>query len=193
MRASRDVWWHDVVDGAPVRHEVETFDSEHPLFSLYTSGTTGKPKGILHTTGGYLTGTTYTTKMVFDLRDGSGHGCGHGIGRFEDFAQKIPRRSVARRELEQAAQQCRGVGASAIGEGELRLAHELVRIGCRCERPERSVTILVALAAAARTGGGARGGGKHESRRAYERGTERISHAACSTSSRVRVKRAMVE
>ena len=77
---ARDVWWHDVVDGAPVRHEVEAFDSEHPLFSLYTSGTTGKPKGILHTTAGYLTGTMYTTRMVFDLRDEDIFWCTADIG-----------------------------------------------------------------------------------------------------------------
>jgi acetyl-CoA synthetase len=76
----RDVWWHETVDEAPPRHEVESFDSEHPLFSLYTSGTTGKPKGILHTTGGYLTNAAYTTKMVFDLRDDDIFWCTADIG-----------------------------------------------------------------------------------------------------------------
>jgi acetyl-CoA synthetase len=76
----RDVWWHESVDDAPPRHEVESFDSEHPLFSLYTSGTTGKPKGILHTTGGYLTNAAYTTKMVFDLRDDDIFWCTADIG-----------------------------------------------------------------------------------------------------------------
>ncbi len=80
MQEGRDVWWHDVVDSAPARSEVEAFDSEHPLFSLYTSGTTGKPKGILHTTGGYLTGAYYTTKMVFDLRDDDIFWCTADIG-----------------------------------------------------------------------------------------------------------------
>jgi acetyl-CoA synthetase len=64
----KDVWWHDVVDTASDQHEPEAFDSEHPLFILYTSGTTGRPKGILHTSGGYLTQTSYTHKNVFDLR-----------------------------------------------------------------------------------------------------------------------------
>jgi acetyl-CoA synthetase len=77
---ARDVWWHEVVDPASPKHTAEAFDSEHTLFTLYTSGTTGKPKGILHTTGGYLTHAAYTTKLVFDLRDDDVFWCTADIG-----------------------------------------------------------------------------------------------------------------
>jgi len=66
----RDLWWHDLVDSQSTEHTPEAFDSEHPLFVLYTSGTTGKPKGILHTSGGYLTQAAYTHHVVFDHKPG---------------------------------------------------------------------------------------------------------------------------
>ena len=64
----RDVWWDEVVAGQSTEHTPEAHDAEHPLFILYTSGTTRKPKGILHTTGGYLTQVSYTHHAVFDLK-----------------------------------------------------------------------------------------------------------------------------
>ena len=64
----RDLWWHDTVDAASPEHTPEAFDAEHPLFLLYTSGTTGKPKGIMHTSGGFLTQASYTHHNVFDVK-----------------------------------------------------------------------------------------------------------------------------
>jgi acetyl-CoA synthetase len=67
MRRGRDVWYHDLLSGADPQCPAEPMEAEHPLFLLYSSGSTAKPKGIVHTTGGYLTGVATTTAMVFDL------------------------------------------------------------------------------------------------------------------------------
>ncbi|MCA9675117.1 MAG: acetate--CoA ligase [Myxococcales bacterium] len=80
LRPGRDHWWHDLVEAASPVHQARGLDAEHPLFSLYTSGTTGKPKGILHTTGGYLVGASYTARMVFDLKDEDVFWCTADIG-----------------------------------------------------------------------------------------------------------------
>ncbi len=76
----RDVWWHDVVAGASADHTPELFDSEHPLYVMYTSGTTGKPKGILHTSGGYLAQSAYTFWATFDHKPDDVYWCTADVG-----------------------------------------------------------------------------------------------------------------
>jgi acetyl-CoA synthetase len=80
MKGGRDHWWHELMESVDGNCPAEQLDSEHPLYILYTSGTTGKPKGILHTTGGYLTQVAYTTKIIFDLKDTDVYWCTADIG-----------------------------------------------------------------------------------------------------------------
>ena len=80
MKPGRDHWYHELKRSAAPRCAPEPMDAEDPLYTLYTSGTTGKPKGILHTTGGYLVGTYATTKWVFDLKDDDVFWCTADIG-----------------------------------------------------------------------------------------------------------------
>jgi acetyl-CoA synthetase len=80
FREGRDIWYHDLVAGQPDESPAEEMDAEDLLYLLYTSGTTGKPKGIVHTTGGYLTGVSATHRMIFDIHDDDVYWCAADIG-----------------------------------------------------------------------------------------------------------------
>jgi acetyl-CoA synthetase len=80
MQSGRDVWWHDLVDRQATTCEPERMESEDMLYLLYTSGTTAKPKGIVHTTAGYLLGTSVTHRYVFDIKDDDIYWCAADIG-----------------------------------------------------------------------------------------------------------------
>ena len=80
MQDGRDVWWHDLVDAQSADCPAVPLDSEHMLYLLYTSGTTAKPKGIIHTTAGYLVGTSFTHEMIFDVKPDDVYWCAADVG-----------------------------------------------------------------------------------------------------------------
>ena len=121
MKEGRDHWWHRLLDDAAARCEPEPMDAEDLLFILYTSGTTGKPKGIVHTTGGYLTQVAATSKYVFDLKEEDVFWCTADVGWVTGHSL---------RRLRSAGQRRHGGDV----RGRARLARARPVLGASCER-----------------------------------------------------------
>ncbi len=132
MEPGRDHWWHELMETASADCPAEPLDSEHPLYLLYTSGTTGKPKGILHTTGGYSVGTYITSKWVFDLREEDTFWCTADIGWVTGHSYVVygPLQNGATTLMYEGAPDLPGAGSLLANHREVSGQHFLHRAHC---------------------------------------------------------------